>query len=202
MTDRTLKRTFIALPVPRTATRFLQDLTHLLKFSLNQQPRSKESPAPRITWEPSANYHITLKYLGDTDSAQTDLVEKIAREAARRCPAFKLTLTTTELFKTDRGGAIVVRTTTKSSSQALWNMWDELETRLTKAGFPTADFEFNPHITIAKTSMRRDDIPINWALGSPISHPPVWTTKSIGLFGADTNRNHQAYQQVNNWALG
>ncbi len=201
MNDATLKRAFVALPVPRTATRFLQDMTQSLRHALNQLEKNQNTPTPRTIWEDPANYHITLKYMGDITSDQADILERITRETAHRTPAFKLTLTTLELFRTDAQSALVLKSKPSGRSQTLWNINRELEEKLNTAGLRPSDFDFTPHITIAKTDRGDTPAPPAWPLSLPVPNPPTWTQTSVTLFSSGATKNNRRYHQVNSWAL-
>ena len=201
MNDPTLKRAFVALPIPRTVTRFLQDMIQSLRYTLDRLEKDQNTPTSRTIWENPTNYHITLKYLGDTTSDQADITERITRETAHRTPAFKLTLATLELFRTDAQSALVLKIKPIGRSQALWDINRELEQKLNTAGFRPSDLDFTPHITIAKMDPGDTPAPPAWPLSLSVPNPPTWTQTSVTLFSSGGSKNDRMYQQVNSWVL-
>ena len=202
------RRVFIALPIPRTATKFLQDLTHFLKRRLSEHQKGEGAPALRTAWEKPQDYHITLRYLGDITSDEVGTMERIVRETAQRTSPFKLTLKDMKIFQDNKRSILVIRVMPYGKSETLWTTQGEIERRLNKVGLSPPDFDFNPHITIAKISRTGENTDhIRRVTSIPISNPPVWTTSTIQLLAADNrgrgmNRNRGSYRQLGGWPIG
>ena len=206
--EKAEKRAFIALPIPGAPTRFLQELTNIMKGRLSEHPKEEKARVLETTWEKPQDYHITLRYLGDITSDEVGTLERIVRETTQRTSPFKLTLKDMEIFQANNQSILVIRVMPYGKSENLWTTQGEIERRLNQEGFSLPDFGFSPHITIAKISKTGENADhIRRVTSAPISSPPVWTTRTIQLLaagnrGSRMKRNRGSYRQLGGWPMG
>jgi len=77
-------RTFIAIELPSPAQTGLSDLQNRLKTVL---------PPRTVRWVPAGNIHLTIHFLGDIPTGQTDTVTSLLQAAAAQIEPFSLQIT-------------------------------------------------------------------------------------------------------------
>jgi RNA 2',3'-cyclic 3'-phosphodiesterase len=100
------------------------------------------------SWVDSANYHVTLRFLGDIDPQSTVDLKDLATRAARDCPPFALRLRSIGAFPTlDRARVLWVGGETSDGFRRLAEF---LERGLIELGFPGEPKPAVAHVTIAR----------------------------------------------------
>jgi RNA 2',3'-cyclic 3'-phosphodiesterase len=100
---------------------------------------------PGARWIDPANYHLTLRFVGDVDM---DVAEEIAAGLARvRRAPFALALSQLSTLGTRKPHAIVAR---PSPSPELLDLQVEHERVMQRIGLPPETRKFTPHVTLAR----------------------------------------------------
>ncbi|GGA19936.1 hypothetical protein GCM10010917_00680 [Paenibacillus physcomitrellae] len=105
---------------------------------------------PKGAYEPSINFHLTLRYIGESPDVRT-IVERMEQI---ECEGFNLTLHELGLFEHSERNVVWSNVQEEPRLQALQL---EVDRRLSDMGIGTASFLFNPHISLAFHC--RSDIP-------------------------------------------
>ncbi len=129
-------RLFIAINLPDAVRRELQGAIGVLQ---------KEGIAAK--WVRPDNLHITLKFLGDVDSARVPGMVRILAEAARRMTPFSCQLDGFGIFP-PRGRSRILYVAT-DQQERLKALADTLEEQLLPCGF-CKEGRFKSHITLAR----------------------------------------------------
>jgi 2'-5' RNA ligase len=104
---------------------------------------------PRARWISPANYHLTLRFIGDVDNVAAEAaVEALSR--VDRAP-FDLTLSGVEALGTRKPTAIVARA---AASPPLMELQAEHERLMQRIGLPPEGRKYTPHVTIARLHPR------------------------------------------------
>lgn len=127
-------RIFLALPLSRTAQERLGETQAVLKKYLT-------------SWHyvPCLNFHLTLRFFGETPEARIAEIDQICRSCAPRCTPFSLHFTNVGFFGEPHAARVLYFGAEDSPellalSQHLWEHFpDEQERR-----------RFSPHVTLAK----------------------------------------------------
>ncbi|GAN53890.1 RNA 2',3'-cyclic phosphodiesterase [Tanticharoenia sakaeratensis] len=141
---------------------------------------------PGATWVPPANYHLTLRFLGEITSRHQ--AEEIDLALSRvSCASFPLSLCGTGLFSGSRLDRLWIGV---ARCEALMQLQSRIETALRRAGLPPEKRRFQPHVTIAHMDPMAHDAVARWMQNyNLLSSPPVLVT-SFTLFeslrGPDT----------------
>jgi 2'-5' RNA ligase len=100
---------------------------------------------PRARWVDPANYHLTLRFIGDVDMM---VAEEAAAALSRvsRAP-FDLRITGVDALGTRKPKAIVARL---AVSPPLLELQAEHERLLQRIGLPPEGRKYTPHVTIAR----------------------------------------------------
>jgi RNA 2',3'-cyclic 3'-phosphodiesterase len=102
------------------------------------------SGVPGAKWVDPGNFHLTLRFIGETDEAvAADIDDALARLRARR---FTLQLAGTGVFG-DRPRSLWVGVERNPDLVALR---DKIEQALIRAGLPPEPRKFAPHVTLAR----------------------------------------------------
>jgi 2'-5' RNA ligase len=100
---------------------------------------------PGARWIDPANYHMTLRYIGDIDGATARDVMQILGGVRRR--SFDLVLNRLDQFGGRKPRAIFAGA---SPTPALNELQAELERLLQRIGLPAEQRKYSPHVTLAR----------------------------------------------------
>jgi 2'-5' RNA ligase len=100
---------------------------------------------PGARWVDRANYHLTLRFVGDVDM---DIAEEIASALTRiRRPGFKLRIDGIGVLGTRKPHALVART---EPSAELAELRGDHERIIQRIGLPPETRKYTPHVTLAR----------------------------------------------------
>jgi len=135
-------RLFVAVRFPETVRRAAEQRVVELRGALRQ-------PSAGITWVPSEQFHVTLKFLGDCETARLPaLKEAVSRAAAAAAPFF-ISLGGTGVFP-PRGAARVIWLGFSDGACGLVSLTAQIESACADAGFAHETRAFHPHVTLAR----------------------------------------------------
>ena len=113
--------------------------------------------AEGIRWTLPEQWHITLKFLGETDESRLDAVIESAREIATRFAPFALTIGKVSVFPSQRSPQTLwlgIESELRNGVPVLNSLAESLNSELEKAGFEREAKRFSPHLTLARTKTR------------------------------------------------
>jgi 2'-5' RNA ligase len=96
-------------------------------------------------WIDTANFHLTLRFIGDIDSRTAGDVASVLEKV--RFKPFKVMLDEVATFGGERPRAIVVKA---KSVPALMDLQAEQERLMRRIGIPPEARKFTPHVTLAR----------------------------------------------------
>lgn len=131
------KRTFIAIKI--NPEEKLLELTDLLKRNLSDEA---------ITWANNHNFHLTLRFLGETGSEQIKEVTQFLTETAQHYFKFQLDIQGAGVF--EKGGNPRVLFLKINPNETLQKLAAEIERRSVLLGFKRSKQTFNPHLTLGR----------------------------------------------------
>jgi len=177
-------RAFFGLPLPETHRAALQSYLVVC-----------DSLAPEFRWTPSANLHLTVRFLGNVELA---LAEAIAdRVAATGPPAFELRLG--ELGTFNRGRlARVVWLGLSAGPQGAGALAEVVEAECVRAGLEPEGRSFNAHLTLAR-ARARDGSPLPVLPDCP--ELPSWSASELILFRSRPGRGGSVYEPLRRVSL-
>ena len=94
------------------------------------------------------NFHITLKFLGETDAQMIKRICFAMDSAVKRIHRFKISAGPPGYFK--RRDGLILWLGINSGSEEIWAISSNLNEELSKTGFKKEDIPFTPHITLAR----------------------------------------------------
>lgn len=179
-------RLFAAVPVDRHIRRILEQAAGKLRAGSSFHK-----------WAHPADYHITLKFLGDTSLDRADQVkEALAAAAAGRRP-FLLELRQIGVFGPSSAPSILWAGVA-GDTDALRLVQQGAEQELAKHGFAAEDRPYRPHITLARrytgsVPFQREHLP-------EIELNGTWTADRIVLYRSHLG-NSPMYEEIESFAL-
>jgi 2'-5' RNA ligase len=164
MSDRI--RTFVAIDFPAVPMRVVVDDLAGLGRSV------------KVAAEP---FHLTLKFLGDTDRNTVDHIVRTIADVAQQHTSFDVELARVDAFpRRERPSVIWVGL---SPIEPLIELAGDLESRLEPIGFPRESRPFQPHVTIARIKGR-----------PPRELADLFELYGTETFGTETVRQIHLYQ--------
>ena len=112
------------------------------------------SSGAEVRWESPEKFHITLKFLGDTDASLIPEITDQLRKSIGSFPAFDLTYVKLGGFpNVDRPRVVWIGT---SESQQMLRLQSQVEQVCTSLGFANDDRPFHAHITLGRVKGNRN----------------------------------------------
>jgi len=133
-------RTFIAIELPSPAQTGLSDLQNRLKTVL---------PPRTVRWVPAGNIHLTIHFLGDIPTGQTDTVTSLLQAAAAQIEPFSLQITGLGCFPHIHRPR-VIWAGVQGQTTLLKNLHKMLGDSLKAINFSPDNHPYNPHLTIGR----------------------------------------------------
>ncbi len=136
----------------------------------------------RIAWVRERNLHVTLKFLGEIRPDQVDGLAALLADAAAGVPPFDVDVTGAGAFPTLRAPR-VLWIGIREPLELVGKLQQNIETALSRSGFPREDRPFHPHVTAGR---------VKGAL------PPGWGDRFVGAlsgirFGSARVESFQLY---------
>jgi RNA 2',3'-cyclic 3'-phosphodiesterase len=187
-------RSFIAVELPAEIKLALADM----------QSRLKSGGGGRIKWVDPGIMHLTLKFLGNIDTALTGTITAALEEACRGMIPFPIEIGGLGVFPNARR-VQVVWVGLKGEVEKLGRLQKNIDTVLAPLGFTAENRPFTPHLTLAR--VREEAGPEErQALGRLVA---ATVCESIGNFKVDAvhlmrsqlTRNGPIYTRINSVAL-
>ncbi len=124
------------------------DFPEEIKNSFSDHISGLQKQYLKLRWVNKPSFHITLKYLGETDSALKGRIESTLNKAFQTIPLFNLTTTPTNFFPNNKKARIYYLGL--ENSKTLNKCYDIIENRLSDLGIGKEKRKFSPHITLAR----------------------------------------------------
>lgn len=150
-----------------------------------------------VTWVPSVNYHLTLKFLGWTRESAIAAIRDALEEAARDTP--RITFRTTRLgaFPSLDKASVLWAGVEESGGEAagaIVPLVRRIEAAMVGLGYPAETRAYHPHVTIGRL---RETRPVREVV-LPLAEQMFGDTRidSITLFESETMSSGSVYREV------
>lgn len=148
--DATSLRTFVALELPAAVKRALAHEQARVQKALAEQ-----ALPPALRWSPVENIHLTLRFLGDTGSAQQGRLIAGLTAAAQAWAPFSLTVGGPGCFPNCRAPRVLWQGV-DGDLTSLGQIQAEVERLVQELGFAGEERPFSPHLTLARARREAD----------------------------------------------
>jgi len=139
-------RAFVALDLEPMSHRRVARLSDRLRMG---------SGAPSATWTPTANLHVTLKFLGELPLSAVEPLSRALAPLAEGKPAPPACALHLDAFpSTKEAKTVIVELVDKAG--ALAKLALKVEKLASKYGVPAEERAFRPHVTIARLKLDYD----------------------------------------------
>ncbi|ANE48560.1 hypothetical protein SY83_22285 [Paenibacillus swuensis] len=184
-------RIFFAIPLPGSIKESLYNMT------LQWQERT---PFQRLSHP--EDYHITLKFIGETSMRMAETLMKIGGEVAQRHKPFTLFAHGAGAFGKPLRPS-VLWTGVTGDVDALRKLESDLVERISTIGIPKEDRPYRPHITLAR-NYKGDPASLGpelWSrLGKDVPPDATWTADRVVLYR--TRSGHKPmYEEMKSFPL-
>jgi 2'-5' RNA ligase len=132
------KRVFIGIPIKNE-----------IREVLNKWCMELKSTFPFEKWIHPDDYHITLKYLGETDNTTIQQIKERLIQIAKSTEPFTVSLKDLGTFGPNQSPRILW-TDVKGNPIKLGLLNQEIEEAMKEIGFEKEDRAYNPHLTLAR----------------------------------------------------
>lgn len=132
-------RTFIGLELDRELKLKLKSIQKLLK-----------TYSSKGSWVDVDNFHITLKFLGETNRNEITKIGEIIKKVSKKYPPINLSLDRFGYFNNKKGKIGVLWLGSSEEVKELIKLHNDIENELTKLNFPKEKRRFKPHITLGR----------------------------------------------------
>lgn len=181
-------RTFVALNLPPEERERLHAALEPL--------REKSLP---VRWVAPEALHLTVKFLGDTESAAVEAVDEVLQTAAERRAPVTLRVGGLGAFPSLRRASILW--VGVAGDAELASLQRELEPALSRLGFPREQRPFRPHITVGRARSGAKALDIE-RLGSLLDYEAVITVETVELMQSVMGPDGSHYETLLRRRLG
>jgi 2'-5' RNA ligase len=187
--DAELPRLFIAVPIDE---RWREQLT--------EQCTLLQSKLPFQKWTHPEDYHITLKFLGDTTPDQIEQIERLLESITKATSPFELTENGWGTFGPDTAPSILWAGLGGDLS-SLNSLQHIVDISMADAGFPQENRAFHPHLTIARRYKGKSPSPLKQYLPDSPESPIDWYVKEIKLYQSHLQKRPM-YESIATFRFG
>jgi 2'-5' RNA ligase len=194
-------RTFVAIPIPfeGPARRFLEAC----------QGRLKQASGD-VRWTTPDQWHITLRFLGETSEEQVPALQEAVEKAARKMQPFEVRQEGWGVFP-ERGKPRVIWAGVKGARWAddgyrgfdLAYLHRFTDAAVRHSGFSLRREDFRPHITLARVKPPKDIGPLlNILRNEPPPPDAAFTATRVTLFQSGLSPHGSTYTPLLEATLG
>jgi 2'-5' RNA ligase len=177
-------RLFVALDLPPALRTRLGTLSH--------------HGIPGARWVPEENYHVTLRFIGETPAWQAEEIDHAL--ASLRAPGFALSLAGIGSFG-GKGGRSITLWAGVERSPALDHLRAKVETALQRIGLEPERRRFAPHVTLARLDNPPQAKLASWLQAHSLFRAEPVMVEHFTLFSSLLNKDHAVYTPEAEYAL-
>jgi 2'-5' RNA ligase len=141
-------RSFIAIEVASNVGQSLGEL---------QEELARDVPGRAVRWVEPGNIHLTLKFLGDTETSAVGAIKSRLEEVASGFGPFEIRLGKLGCFPNPRRPR-VVWVGIEGDLEPLLGLQQAVEQSLAELGWPPESRRFHPHLTLGRVKDSRQVI--------------------------------------------
>jgi len=186
----TTMRTFVAIEIPDPLKAKLDRALTALRSGLEDE---------LVRWVQPGSMHLTLKFLGEIERQQVNVIQEILDEAARGLSKFVLEVKGFGCFPNGNRPR-VLWVGFETAGDDLLRLQAELESRLEKIGFEGDRRDYHPHLTIGRVrkglSGPEQQGIADWAQDAQLGTVGKFEVESISLIHSVLKSSGAEYTQL------
>lgn len=152
---------------------------------------------PGAKWVPPANYHMTLRFIGEIESWRAQEVDDAL--LGIRARSFAISLHGLGTF--EKGGRLQALWVGVDRSDALVHLQNKVETAIQRVGIPAERKRFAPHVTLARVDRAPPDKVIGFVQAHNLFRAPPISIEHFTLFSSRLGKEHSVYTQEADYEL-
>lgn len=133
------------------------------------------------------NFHVNLKFLGDVSDSKINEIKAVMDAIASMVKRFEIEISGTGCFPTERNPRVIW-----AGVNGDFSFQRQLDTALSRIGFPPEDRPFRPHITLARVRSGRVNVPPAVLIGKVLIDRMVLKKSDLGQSGPTYSDVHVA----------
>ncbi len=138
-------RLFIAFDVSKRNKKLISQKVSKINNNIDQN----------LKWVNKENWHLTLKFLGDTDPDKLKIIEQSMKEISKEYKNFSIQFSGLNAFP-DINHPRVLYLEINKGYKILCDIYNDLEKKLTEKSFAPDQKKYTPHLTIARSYKNTD----------------------------------------------
>jgi 2'-5' RNA ligase len=138
-----LIRSFLAIELPRTIQKKIEEIQGDLKLSLAD-----------VRWVSPEKIHLTLKFFGNIEESKIEPIVKSIEGSIQTTSPFSLKVKGVGAFPHLKNPRVIWMGLTNGKENVI-SLQQRLEVLLEKIGFQTEDRPFHPHLTLGRVKSNR-----------------------------------------------
>ncbi len=139
-------RLFVAIDLPPAWKDALVELQERMRRALAGEEGANSE---KIRWVRPDGIHLTLKFLGEVETARVEGIREALASAVPKAPALRLSLGGAGAFR-DRSAPRVLLATIGGDTARLQELAERIDLGMHSAGFDRERGSFQPHLTLAR----------------------------------------------------
>nr|WP_238480885.1 RNA 2',3'-cyclic phosphodiesterase [Desulforadius tongensis] len=170
-----------------------------MKVKLQQIQRRIAQCQCDVKWVKPENYHLTVKFLGDTEDNKIQKIDSVLADTAKDTAAFKLSFTGLGAFY-QMGIPKVLWIGVQGDVDKLRELNQRVEEAAAGLGFPPEKRNFSPHLTLGRVKSKRkyrELIEIISALNNEDINLGTVEVESMELMQSTLKREGPVYKVIN-----
>jgi 2'-5' RNA ligase len=160
-----------------------------LPYDLRQRLAGLAVGLQGARWVPPDNYHITLRFIGETPRHRAEEIDLAL--AALRGRAFSLTMSGVGTF--EKSGRVTALWAGVERNAALDHLQGKIDTALQRAGVPTERRRFAPHVTLARLDNPPGDKLVSWVQSHNLFRTDPVPVEHFTLFSSLLGKEQSVY---------
>ncbi len=152
---------------------------------------------PGARWVPVENYHLTLRFIGETPAYQAEEIDHAL--AGLKARGFPLTLTGLGTFS--KGGRATALWVGVERSQPLEHLRSKVETALQRIGLEPERRRFSPHIMLARLDGMAEVKLAAFVAEHNLFRAPAVPVEHFTLFSSRLGKEQAVYMPEAEYAL-
>lgn len=134
-----LIRAFIAIEIPESIQKAIEKETLSLR---------KAADSSLVRWVPSANVHLTLKFLGDVSESNLQFIKQMLTQECAQHPALDMQIGKLGSFPTSKRPRVIW--VGIHAPAELGKIQQAIDSASSRLGYTKEERDFSPHLTIGR----------------------------------------------------
>lgn len=190
-------RAFIAISLPDPVRQRLDEIEKHIQHAAGDTARRA------VRWVPAQNIHLTLKFLGEVDTASIPTLSKLLAAETARHASFPLIIENTGAFPNLRRPRIIWAGVRESTPLARLQKSVDVSTRA--LGYPSEDRPFSAHLTLGRVSPQAGNAEIMALVhaleSTSVGEIAAFPVELVHLFRSDLRPGGPIYTAVDHFPL-